>query len=144
MSRKKKIILIAVIILAVAGMIFFGLRNYIFFNAPERTVMRFLGDIENKKFDDSLKYVWPSERDKIITSSNILKSVSSVEDSNTQIKFTKLKYKTVKLEKNSAKISVQGKLNYQFFNASKEDNFNRSFELIRDGKTWYIKSFLQQ
>jgi hypothetical protein len=142
MSRNKKIIIIILIILVLSLGIFYGLRDYIFANAPERTVIRFLRAIESQKFDDSLKYIWPSEREKISTSSNILKSVSNVHGSNTQIKFSKLKYKDLKIDKQMAEINVQGKLNYQFFNASKEEPFNRTFKLIKEDKIWYIKSIL--
>ena len=140
---KNKKIIISILVLAILAIISIPIiifRNYIFANAPERTVMNFLGTIENQKFDESLKYIWPSERDKITTSSNILESVSNISDSRVQIKFSKLQYKTLKFDKNSAEINAKGKLNYQFFNALKEIPFDRNFKLIKENKTWYIKS----
>ena len=133
-------IVIVFIIILLTGVILFSFRNYLFVNVPERTVMNFLTSIENQKFNDSLQYVWPPERDKVMTSSKILESVSNIQDSKVQIKFNKLKYKIIKKNNKDAEVNVVEKLEYHFFDASKEETFNRNFKLIKDKKNWYIKS----
>lgn len=140
--NKKIIIAILIVILIILGVSLFIFRGYIFANPAERTVMRFLSAIEKQKFDTALTYVSPSERDKFMTSQKILENVSNIQDSKVQIKFSGLKYKTIKIDNNNAEINAKGKLEYQFFDASRQANFDRNFQLIKEGKTWYIKSLL--
>jgi len=140
--KNKKIIAILIILIVLIGGALFVFRNYIFASPPERTVMNFLGAIQNKNFDKAISYVWPAERDKFLTSGKILENVSNISDSNVKIKFTGLKYKTIKIDNNSAEINASGKLDYQFFNAQKQVPFNRNFKLIKENKQWYIKSLL--
>ncbi len=138
----KKIIIVIPIVIIILGISLFIFRGYIFANPAERTVMRFLSAIERQKFDTALTYVSPSERDKFMTSQKILETVSNIQDSKVQIKFSNLKYKTIKMDDKTAEVSVKGKLEYQFFDASKQTGFDRNFKLIKEGKTWYIKSLL--
>ena len=140
--NKKIIIVASIFILITLGISLFIFRGYIFANPAERTTMRFLSAIENQKFDTALTYVLPSERDKFMTSQKILETVSNIQDSNVQIKFSSLKYKTIKMDDKTAEVSVNGKLKYQFFDAAKQATFDRNFKLIKKGKAWYIKSLL--
>lgn len=140
--NKKIIIAILIVILIILGVSLFIFRGYIFANPAERTVMRFLSAIEKQKFDTALTYVSPSERDKFMTSQKILENVSNIQDSKVQIKFSSLGYRTIKIDDKTAEVSVKGKLEYHFFDASKQTGFDRNFKLIKEGKTWYIKSLL--
>jgi hypothetical protein len=140
MKKKSLIIILISIILILIGGGVFIFRDYIFASPAERTVIRFLKAIESQKFDAALKYVWPPERNKISTSSKILESVSDTSDSKAQIKFSKLRYETIKISEKNAEVNVKGKLGYQFFGAFKEMSFDQNFELIKEEGTWYIKS----
>ena len=141
MNKKKRLIPIIILSAILFGIIlFFFFKDYILMNGAERTVKKFFLNIEDKKFDQALQYVWPPEREKFLTSSKILESVSNVNEERIKIRFKGLKYKTLKIDDRRAEINVNGKLYYQFFGATQEVFINRNFKLIKDKGRWYLKS----
>jgi len=140
MSKKKFFILGLLLGILIIGILFFIFRDYLLMNGPERTVKNFFLNIEDKKFDQALKYVWPPEREKFLTSSKILESVSNINDERIKIEFRGLKYRTIKMDNKRAEVNVKGKLHYQIFQATQEVFLNRNFELIKDKNRWYLRS----
>lgn len=138
LKRKKYTLLILVAILAI---VIFFFQDYIFLNAPERTVKKFLKSIEEAKFNTALEYIWPPERFKVATSSKLLESLVQTTETQTQIKFYSLKYKTTKRGNQESEVYVNGRMRYQIFGNARDFTFERKFLLIKDNRQWYIKSF---